>query len=59
VQKLRAEVVKAGESADVQARFAELGILMTASTPAELADFIDRETAKWAKIIRASGIQAQ
>ena len=32
---------------------------MTASTPEELADFIKTETAKWAKIIRETGIKAQ
>ena len=59
VNKLQAEVAKAGRSADVQERFAQLGITMTASTPEELADFIKTETAKWAKIIREAGIKAQ
>jgi tripartite-type tricarboxylate transporter receptor subunit TctC len=59
VNKLQAEVAKAGRSADVQERFAQLGITMTASTPEELADFIKIETAKWAKIIREAGIKTQ
>jgi tripartite-type tricarboxylate transporter receptor subunit TctC len=59
VDKLQAEVAKAGRSADVQERFAQMGITMTASTPEELADFIQAETAKWAKIIREAGIKAQ
>ena len=59
VNKLQAEVAKAGERADVQERFAQSGIMMTASTPEELADFIKTETAKWAKIIRETGIKAQ
>jgi tripartite-type tricarboxylate transporter receptor subunit TctC len=59
VNKLQAEVAKAGERADVQERFAQSGITMTASTPEELADFIKTETAKWAKIIRETGIKAQ
>jgi tripartite-type tricarboxylate transporter receptor subunit TctC len=59
VNKLQAEVAKAGRSADVQERFAQLGITMTASMPEELADFIKIETAKWAKIIREAGIKAQ
>jgi tripartite-type tricarboxylate transporter receptor subunit TctC len=57
--KLQAEVAKAGRRADVQERFAQLGITMTASTPEELADFIKIETAKWAKIIREAGIKSQ
>jgi tripartite-type tricarboxylate transporter receptor subunit TctC len=57
--KLQAEVAKAGRRADVQERFAQLGITMTASTPEELADFIKTETAKWAKIIREARIKAQ
>jgi tripartite-type tricarboxylate transporter receptor subunit TctC len=32
---------------------------MAASTPEELTDFIDTETAKWAKIIRDNGINVQ
>jgi tripartite-type tricarboxylate transporter receptor subunit TctC len=59
VQRLQAEVVKAGQHPLVRERFAELGITMTASTPAELASFITAETEKWARIIRTTGIKAQ
>jgi tripartite-type tricarboxylate transporter receptor subunit TctC len=32
---------------------------MTSSTPEELASFIETETAKWAQIIRETGIKAE
>jgi tripartite-type tricarboxylate transporter receptor subunit TctC len=59
VDKLRAEIVKAGRQSDVQKKFAQLGITMTASTPEELAGLIETETAKWSKIVRDSGIKTQ
>ena len=59
VNTLQDEVAKAGRRADVQERFAQSGITMTASTPEELADFIKNETAKWAKIIRETGIKVE
>jgi tripartite-type tricarboxylate transporter receptor subunit TctC len=43
----------------VQERFAQSGITMTASAPEELTDFIKNETAKWAKIIRETGIKVE
>jgi tripartite-type tricarboxylate transporter receptor subunit TctC len=59
VDKLQTEIAKAGRQADVQAKFAQLGITMTASKPKELADLIETETAKWSKIVRESGIKTQ
>jgi len=59
VNKLQAEVAKASRSPDVLQKFAELGITVNASTPAELADYMKAETAKWAKIIRAAGIKPE
>lgn len=59
VDKLQAEIAKAGRQQDVQAKFAQLGITMTASTPEELARLIEAETAKWGKVVRDSGIKTQ
>ena len=59
IEKLQAEVAKVGRDATVQERFARLGLTMTASTPEELAAFMQTETAKWAKIIREMNIQIQ
>jgi tripartite-type tricarboxylate transporter receptor subunit TctC len=60
VDKLQAEIVKAGRQQDVQHKFAQLGITMTASTPEELARLIEAEkTAKWGKVVRDSGIKTQ
>jgi tripartite-type tricarboxylate transporter receptor subunit TctC len=59
VQRLHAEIEKAATHPLVRERFAELGITMTASTPAELSSFVAAETDKWARLIRAAGIKAQ
>jgi tripartite-type tricarboxylate transporter receptor subunit TctC len=59
VDKLQAEVVKAGLDPAVLEKFGQLGITMTASTPEGLADFMKVETAKWAQIIQAAGIKPQ
>jgi tripartite-type tricarboxylate transporter receptor subunit TctC len=59
VDRLQAEVAKASRSPDVLQKFAELGITVTAATPAELADYMKAETAKWARIIRAAGIKPE
>jgi tripartite-type tricarboxylate transporter receptor subunit TctC len=59
VARLQSEVAKAARSPEIEAKFAELGIVVTASTPRELADFMDAETAKWAKIIRTAGIKPE
>jgi tripartite-type tricarboxylate transporter receptor subunit TctC len=39
-------------------RFAELGVEGVGSTSKEFAQFVQRESAKWAGVIRASGIKA-
>ncbi|MBL6652650.1 MAG: tripartite tricarboxylate transporter substrate binding protein [Reyranella sp.] len=57
VEKLQAEVVKASRSPDVLEKFADLGIVVTASTPDELTGYMKAETAKWARIIRAANIK--
>jgi tripartite-type tricarboxylate transporter receptor subunit TctC len=57
--KLQSEVAKAGWPPDMQETFTQLGITMTSSTPEELASFIETETAKWAQIIRETGIKAE
>jgi tripartite-type tricarboxylate transporter receptor subunit TctC len=59
VDKLQAEVAKAGRNPEVLEKFEQLGITVTASTPEELAGFMKLETAKWAKIIQAAGIKPE
>jgi len=57
VHKLQAAFAKAGQQPELQRSFAQLGLTVTVSTPDELASYIDVETAKWQKIIRAAGIE--
>jgi tripartite-type tricarboxylate transporter receptor subunit TctC len=40
-------------------RLAELGLIPLATTPAEFANFIDREIAFYAKLIKAAKIEPQ
>lgn len=39
------------------ARFAALGLVPTAMTPAEFSTFIASETEKWAKVIKFANIK--
>jgi tripartite-type tricarboxylate transporter receptor subunit TctC len=58
--RLHAEVVKALAAPDLKQRLLELGIVTTSSvSPAAFAAYIAAETAKWAKVIRDSGIRAE
>jgi tripartite-type tricarboxylate transporter receptor subunit TctC len=58
VAKLNAELVRILQLADVKTRFAAEGGDVTPSTPEEFAALIAREIPKWAKIVKASGAQA-
>jgi tripartite-type tricarboxylate transporter receptor subunit TctC len=56
IAKLNADLAKALHSADTQQRLAEQGIDVSPTTPEELAEFIKREVAKWAKVVKEAGI---
>ncbi len=55
VDRLNAATVKALADPAVKQQFAALGADPVSSTPAVLADLIKSETAKWAKVVKASG----
>lgn len=55
VDRLNAATVKALADPAVKQQFAALGADPVSSTPAALADLIKSETAKWAKVVKASG----
>jgi tripartite-type tricarboxylate transporter receptor subunit TctC len=55
IAKLNAEVVAGLRDADVRARLAAQGIEVVAGTPEAFALTLQREIAKWAKVIRDSG----
>jgi tripartite-type tricarboxylate transporter receptor subunit TctC len=58
VQRLNAETVKALRDADVRARLERLGFDVVGSSPAEFAAHVQREAARWSRIIRDSGAKA-
>src|SRR5262245_30521934 len=59
VALLQREIVKAMALPDMQERLAALGYDVLASTPADCADRIKTEIARWSKVIRSAGIKAQ
>jgi len=56
ISKLHAQIVRALQSADVRQRLLTDGAEPVGSSPEEFAAFIRAETAKWAKVVKASGI---
>jgi len=59
VNKLNAEIVRILESPEAKARLTAVGIETMTSTPEGLAEFQRNETAKWAKLVKAAGIQPE
>jgi tripartite-type tricarboxylate transporter receptor subunit TctC len=43
----------------IQARFVDLGLTPMPGSPAEFGEFIIRETAKWASVVKFAGIKAE
>ncbi len=59
IDKVRAALIKALASQDVQKRFADLGVEGRASTPEELRDFYASETKRWTRVVERAGIPKQ
>ena len=59
VQRMDSELQKALKLPDVQAKFAEQGVTAGNMGPAQLAGFIKSETAKWGRIVKASGAKVE
>jgi tripartite-type tricarboxylate transporter receptor subunit TctC len=59
VAKLQEEIAAALADPAMRERFAELGAVPVGDTPAEFADFISAETAKWAKVVQEAGIKLE
>jgi len=57
VVKLSAEVARVLKLPDLTSRLADDGMTVVGSTPGEFADFLARETAKFARVIEAAGIK--
>jgi tripartite-type tricarboxylate transporter receptor subunit TctC len=59
VQRLHTEIAKIIKSAEMQERFAKLGLDPSGMSPADLAKFQASEIAKWAAVIRAGNIKIE
>lgn len=59
VMRLHAETVKALKAPDLQQKLASEGCEPVGGTPAELEAYIKTEMARWAKIVKASGMHAE
>lgn len=55
IARLNAEIVKAVKLPDVRERLTSLGAEVVGSTPEQFAAFQKADTAKWAKVVKASG----
>jgi len=58
VAKLQRELARILDQADTKERIAADGMTVVASTPEQFAEFLGRETVKYARIIEAAGIKA-
>ena len=59
VSRIHAEIRKAIASADMKARFDELGLVGVGSTPAEFAKFLQEDIALQSRIVKRAGIPQQ
>lgn len=59
IARLHDETVKALKLPDLQQRLASEGCDAVGSTPEQLAAYIKTEMARWAKVVKASGMQAE
>ncbi|ABM59127.1 Bug family tripartite tricarboxylate transporter substrate binding protein [Verminephrobacter eiseniae] len=59
VQRLNAEIVKALQQPDVQAKFSnQLAMEIVGSTPQELREYMAKEIPRWAELVQKSGAMA-
>jgi len=59
IARLHAEAAKALQSQEMKEKLALDGAQPVGSTPAEFAALIRRELEKWARVVRAAGIELQ
>ena len=59
VDKLNAEIAKAVRQPDVAERVLQQGVEINTGSAAAFAAFVRAEMAKWAKVVRAAGIEPQ
>jgi tripartite-type tricarboxylate transporter receptor subunit TctC len=56
VDKLQSETAKILNDAAIKARADAVGLYLSSSTPAEFADFIKTEAARWQPVVKKSGL---
>jgi tripartite-type tricarboxylate transporter receptor subunit TctC len=59
VDKLNKEINAGLANPRIRARFADLGVMVVAGSPADFGKLIADETEKWGKVIRAGNIKAE
>jgi len=59
VDRLQQEIARILALPDVRERLLALGTEPVGSTPAQFSDYIRSETAKWAKVVKATGMELQ
>ena len=59
VTKLNGEIVRVLKLPDVNERLSGMGAIVVGSTPDEFATWMRNEVAKWAKVVKAAGVQPQ
>ena len=59
IDKLNAEVVKAVRAPELRDRLHNEGAMAVGNTPEQFAAFIQRELARWAKVIKEAGIRIE
>jgi len=59
VQRLNSEILKILERADVKQRLLELGVDLRPNSPEDFADYIKKEVASWAKLVKDAGIEPE
>jgi tripartite-type tricarboxylate transporter receptor subunit TctC len=57
VARLNAELIKVLSSEDMKARFAKQGTEVRTGTPESLAQWLGTEQARWAKVVKESGVK--
>ncbi len=58
VRRLNAEVMRLIQSPEIKARMLGEGARSASNTPEQFAAFVETEIAKWAPVVRASGVRA-
>ena len=59
IEKLHGEIARAARAPDVAEQFARQGAEVSVSTPAALSEVVRAEVAKWAKVVKAAGVEPQ